>query len=120
MTKTDRLNAGAVPRYLAILVAAVLRLSLLPATAFAADKPNNDDPCQGASVANKYLDRDQARDVHERNIDCVIFRNIAQGSTNSQGQQVYNPLREVTRGQMASFIAQTIDTCGYGGELLCN
>ena len=117
MTKTDRLNGGAVPRYLAILVAAVLGLSLLPATAFAAHNENNTDPCDGAPVANEYVDRSQARDVHERNIDCVIFRNIAIGSTNSQGQQVYNPLREVTRGQMASFVAQTLDAAGYQDRL---
>jgi len=114
LTGTDRIG-GVLPRYLAVLVAAVLGLSLFPAAANA--QQQTQDPCAGAPVANEYVDRDRARDVHERNIDCVIFRSIAVGSTNAQGQQVYNPLNPVTRGQMASFISQTLVAAGYDDQL---
>ena len=113
MTRTDRYG-GALPRYVAILVAAVLGLSLFPA---AASAQQSADPCEGAPVANEYVDRDQARDVHERNIDCILFRSIAVGSTNAQGQQVYLPLNPVTRGQMASFVANTLVSAGYDDQL---
>ena len=117
MTQFERNHGGTVPRYLAILVAAVLGLSLFPATANAAHNPANEDPCQGAPVANEYVDRNEARDVHENSIDCVIFRRISIGSSDSEGNSIYLPRSEVRRDQMASFIYNALVAAGYDDEL---
>jgi hypothetical protein len=55
--------------------------------------------------------RDDDGNVHERSIDCVIFNEIANGTSASD----YDPEVEVTRAQMATFIANLIDRSG--GEL---
>jgi hypothetical protein len=72
--------------------------------------------CEGAPVATAYVDRDDARDVHERSVDCVIARSIAIGSVKG-GQRVYEPIPEVSRGQMATFIINTLRAAGIDNEL---
>lgn len=72
--------------------------------------------CTGVPVATAYGDRSTARDVHERGIDCIIARVIAQGSVRD-GARVYRPLADVTRGQMATFILNTLRAAGIDQEL---
>jgi hypothetical protein len=74
------------------------------------------EDCSQAPVAAAYVDRDEAREVHKRSIDCVIDRSIAQGEVRD-GQRFYSPLAEVTREQMATFIANTLRAAGFDGEL---
>ena len=73
--------------------------------------------CEGAPIATAYSDRGDARDVHERSIDCVISRSIAIGSVKEGGQRVYLPTQDVTRGQMASFILNALRAGGIDAEL---
>jgi hypothetical protein len=81
-------------------------------------EPENLAPanCVGVPIATDYADRDQARQVHQRSVDCVIARTIAQGSV-SGGTKVYRPLEDVTRGQMATFILNTLRAAGRSSEL---
>jgi hypothetical protein len=72
--------------------------------------------CDGVPVASAYVDRDQARGVHQRAIDCVIARFIAQGSV-QDGELVYRPTEDVSRGQMATFILNTLRASGQDNEL---
>ena len=72
--------------------------------------------CDGAPIATAYADRDEARDVHLRSVDCVIARSIASGSVQEGGQRVYLPAEEVTRGQMATFIVNALRAGGVDAE----
>jgi hypothetical protein len=72
--------------------------------------------CSGVPVASAYGDRDEARAVHQRSVDCVIARFIAQGKV-EEGQRFYGPLEDVTRGQMATFLVNTLRASGFDGEL---
>jgi hypothetical protein len=53
-------------------------------------------------------DREEAREVHREAVDCVIHYNISKGTTAT----TYSPTIDVTREQMAGFIARTIDEAG--------
>ena len=72
--------------------------------------------CQDAPEASDYVDRDSARETHRRNVDCVIHVGIAVGSQRD-GRWRYAPLADVTRGQMASFIVNTLVAAGYDDRL---
>ncbi len=72
--------------------------------------------CAGVPAATGYTDRQEARDVHQRSLDCVIARAIAVGSV-EEGQRSYAPTAEVTRGQMATFILNTLRAAGIDHEL---
>ena len=109
-----------VPPVTALLIALALLVSVVvPAVPAMADGHNPDgvDPCADAPVFNEFVDRGDARDAHERSIDCVLYRSIAVGFADAKGDPVYYPLRELTRAQMATFIAQTLDAGGYGDRL---
>jgi hypothetical protein len=54
---------------------------------------------------------DISGNTHERAIDCIIWYEIAKGTSDTQ----YDPEFDVTRAQMASFIARLIER--GGGEL---
>ena len=73
------------------------------------------DACAEAPRSD-FVDRDEAREPHRPSIDCVDHTNIAQGRTENE-QRFYAPLESVTRGQMASFIIQTLQAAGYADEL---
>jgi hypothetical protein len=73
--------------------------------------------CDAAPVATGYADRDDAREVHQRSVDCVISRSIAVGSVQEGGQRVFLPAEDVTRGQMATFIVNTLRAGGIDAEL---
>ena len=108
----------AASRGVSIVLATLVVLSLLSPTALA-DRHNPDgvNPCEGAPILEEYVDREDARDTHERSIDCVVYRSIAVGVTDEQGATLYHPRREVTRAQMATFIAQALDAGGYTDRL---
>ncbi len=72
--------------------------------------------CDGAPTATAYVDRDEAREIHRRSVDCVISRSIAVGSV-EESQRVYRPSEDVTRGQMATFIVNTLRAGGIDAEL---
>ena len=69
------------------------------------------DVCDPAPVAADYVDRGQARSVHRPNVDCVIATEISVG-TATGGEKRYSPRTDVTRGQMASFIVNTLQAAG--------
>ncbi len=73
-------------------------------------------PCDDAPRAREYVDRDQARKVHQPSVDCAIFRNLAVGRT-VDGEKVFEPRRAVTRDQMATFIVNTLVEAGHGDAL---
>lgn len=51
---------------------------------------------------------DAGSGVHRPNVDCVVWYGVAQGTSPS----TYNPAGQVTRAQMASFIARMLDRSG--------
>jgi hypothetical protein len=53
-------------------------------------------------------DREAAREVHRPSIDCVLHYDIAKGTS----ETTYSPTNDVTRAQMASFIANAIRAAG--------
>jgi hypothetical protein len=71
--------------------------------------------CAGVPVATAYVDRATARDAHERSIDCVISRAIAVGAVRN-ATWYYEPLGDVTREQMASFIVNALRAAGVDTE----
>ncbi|MDP9405080.1 MAG: S-layer homology domain-containing protein [Actinomycetota bacterium] len=73
-------------------------------------------PCALAPEAVNYVDRDEAREVHRDNVDCVIFRSIAQGEKDGDTFR-YNPRQTVTRGQMATFIVNSLRAAGLDDRL---
>ncbi|MTV27747.1 S-layer homology domain-containing protein [Nitriliruptoraceae bacterium ZYF776] len=107
------------PRHSARLLASALALSLLvavPASARTADdrgvsartatsSPGCPDPAD-PQPAPRF--RDIAGSPHEANIDCVARWGIAQGT----GDRAYSPRRDVTRAQMATFVANLIRATG--------
>jgi hypothetical protein len=74
--------------------------------------PFGPDVCADAPQAD-VTDRARARTVHRANVDCVLHHDIAQG-TNAT---MYSPSMSVTRGQMASFVANTLGAAGFGAQL---
>ncbi len=92
--------------------ALALTVALVPATTGAVEGftnyrevPNN--ACGLDTPTAEFTDRNEATAVHQRSIDCVADQGIASGR---EGR--YHPGEPVTRGQMASFIAQTLETAG--------
>lgn len=55
-----------------------------------------------------FPDRGEAVATHRRNVDCVAHLGIAEGSGGR-----YLPAGTVTRGQMASFVARTLEAAGH-------
>ena len=103
---------------LTVAVCLALGWTLIGSPALAdSHNPNNIDPCADAPEFNEFVDRGDAREAHRRSIDCVLYRAIAEGYSDAKGDPIYYPLRELTRAQMASFVAQTLDAGGYGEDL---
>lgn len=69
------------------------------------EAPN--DACGTDTPAAAFADRQRAAETHQRNIDCVADQGIAVGRDGR-----YFPAERVTRGQMASFIARTLEAAG--------
>jgi hypothetical protein len=86
---------------------------LLPATASATshgftnhrEVPN--EACDLDTPVADFPDRDRASEAHRRSIDCITELGITQGRDGE-----YQPDAHVTRDQMASFIARTLEAAG--------
>ncbi len=63
-----------------------------------------DDSCPPAKVPEDNFTDVPSGNPHELAIDCIVWWKIASGTTSS----TYGPTRDVTRAQMATFIAKTI------------
>jgi hypothetical protein len=83
----------------------LLTLIPLSGVADAAPPPAQDTStfCQNVPPDNPFTD--VGAGVHHNNILCLAFAGITQGTTPT----TYSPNNSVTRGQMASFIARSID-----------
>lgn len=55
-----------------------------------------------------FPDRDAAAVTHRRSIDCVAHLGVAEGRGGA-----YHPHETVTRGQMASFVARSLEAAGH-------
>jgi hypothetical protein len=71
--------------------------------------PNN--ACGQATPPAAFPDRGAVPPTHQRSVDCVAEHDVAEGDETG----AYRPQEPVTRGQMASFVARTIEAAG--GEL---
>jgi hypothetical protein len=93
---------------------ACLSAALLAPTANAQEQrpPNHREvpnaACGQDTPQAAFPDRDAAAETHRRNVDCVAARGVAQGSDGA-----YQPLETVTRAQMASFVARTLEAGGH-------
>jgi hypothetical protein len=90
--------------------ALAMLIALVPGTASAQENhrgvPNA--VCDEGTPQAAFSDRASADEVHRRSIDCVAAMDIAEGS-----EGAYWPDAGVTRGQMASFIARTLESAGH-------
>jgi hypothetical protein len=68
-----------------------------------------DNSCPSGQVPSAGFTDVPSNNVHKDSIDCVVWWKVANGT----GPGTYNPGGVVNRGQMASFIARTLDatTC---------
>jgi ribosomal protein S19E (S16A) len=66
-----------------------------------------DTACPSGMPTGAFSDVDPAS-PHARAIDCVAWRDIAEGT----GGGRFSPTRDVTRAQMASFVARMIEVTG--------
>jgi SpoIID/LytB domain protein len=64
--------------------------------------------CPSSQVTRGAFDDVQAGSAHALAIDCVAWRDIASGT----GPRQFSPALDVTRGQMASFVARMITAAG--------
>ena len=69
-------------------------------------------PCDPAPTA-EISDRDVVREVHRPSVDCVIHTHISVGV----GDGRYGPAGVVTRGQMATFLVNTLQAAGAAARL---
>jgi hypothetical protein len=102
------------PILVTVAASVALVLALLPfATAAHAhrDAPNN--ACDENTPAAVFDDRDEAAEVHRRNLDCVAALGIAQGRPAADGGRQYDPREAVLRDQMASFVARMLEAAGH-------
>ncbi|MFA9446422.1 S-layer homology domain-containing protein [Egicoccus sp. AB-alg6-2] len=67
--------------------------------------PNNG--CGTETPVAAFPDRSDASSAHQRNIDCVAHQGVAEGRDGR-----YHPGERVTRAQMASFVARTLEAAG--------
>lgn len=83
-----------------------------PASAQEQAPPNHREApnaaCRHDTPQAGFSDRGDAAQTHRRNIDCVAHLGIAEGRAGA-----YRPLETVTRGQMASFVARTLEAGGH-------
>jgi hypothetical protein len=68
--------------------------------------------CANAPVAS-VTDRADAQSVHRESVDCVISTAISVGIDDNR----YGPSQPVTRGQMASFVVNTLRAAGLAPKL---
>lgn len=100
-------------RHVAIVAATALLFPLLPLGAMAGahrDAPNN--PCDPDTPPAGFTDRGAIDDVHRANVDCIASLGVAEGRDGPTGLE-YAPDATVLRGQMASFVARSLEAAGH-------
>jgi hypothetical protein len=105
-------------RRLALTASAGIVLTLLPVTTAGAETfIDPDDRCLPPLPGQPdeevppapVADRDQITPVHQPSVDCLFEEGIATGFTNG----TYGPMQSTTRGQMATFIINSLLAAGY-------
>jgi hypothetical protein len=101
-------------RALGALAAGALALPFLASPALAAPGDTPTPPVRDISAfcsnpTSAQFSDVQSTDVFALAIRCIATAGITQGNPQGIGADKYGPLLEVTRGQMASFIARMID-----------
>jgi hypothetical protein len=105
-------------RRLALTASAGIVLTLLPVTTAGAETfIDPDDRCLPPLPGQPdeevppapVADRDQITPVHQPSVDCLFEEGIASGFTNG----TYGPMQSTTRGQMATFIINSLLAAGY-------
>lgn len=112
---TATIDRSVLTRGLTVLAAAVLAMTLfLPVTPASAqvDLLEPGDVCVVDAPKAPYADRDKIANVHVLSVDCTFELKISRGDMRN-GERVYMPLKSTTRGQMASFVVQTLEAAGY-------
>lgn len=98
-------GAGTVVLLLAAVLAAVLGAQSAASAARAAEARSIDSACREAAQQVGRFDDVPAGSVHAGAIDCLWTYGIVQGRTGT----TYGPNAEVTRQQMATFVAGTLE-----------
>ena len=116
MTTTSRTRASRPNRSLrrlALATSAGIALTMLPVTGIAGAETFTDpnDRCLPDADAPPAMvaDRAQIDDVHKPSVDCLY----AMGITNGTTATTYSPKAPTTRGQMATYIVQSLQAAGY-------
>ena len=109
-TTTSNLGRGTRSALVATVVAALL-LALLPASQAEARDPYNRGIGNGCSSEARNFDPflDRPSGTHGGPVSCIAFFGVTEGRLTSGGAYQYDPHSSVTREQMASFIARTIN-----------
>jgi hypothetical protein len=111
---TDIRDRRVLPALVAVVVAAFLVIPMVTSAPMVrAQSQEQEDPCEGVPRST-FEDRNEADEVHRRSIDCVDFYDISSGDASGR---YFRPNRQVTRGQMATFIINTLEAAGLGGRL---
>lgn len=71
------------------------------------------DGCPPDTDEAGYSDRATIADVHRRGVDCATLRGIVRGAADGG----FRPRAVVDRGQMATYVAQVLDTADGGRRL---
>lgn len=106
-------------RRLALTASAGIVLTLLPSVGSAGAETFTDpedrclpplpgQPDEGVPPA-PFTDRDQITPLHQQSVDCLAEEGIATGYTDG----TYRPMQPTTRGQMATFIINSLLAAGY-------
>lgn len=110
---TDIRDRRILPALVAIVVAAFLVIPMVTSAPLVnAQSQEEEDPCEGVPEST-FDDRDEADEVHRRSIDCVDHHGISSGD----GTGSFLPNRLVKRGQMATFIIQTLEAADLGDRI---
>lgn len=109
---TNHARPGSVARMAVLLVIVSLFAALLPPSeASAQTPPYNRGINRACSSEARGFDpfRDVSSGTHVPAINCIAFFGVSQGRLASNGTYVFDSLTPVTREQMASFIARTMN-----------
>lgn len=68
--------------------------------------------CAEPAPPAAFADRDAVDDAHRANVDCLAALGLIRGRTSPDGRMVFAPHEAVTRAQMASFVARTLEADG--------
>lgn len=99
-------------RHRALLAAATAVIVAVPGIASAQSFTPGDDPCLGDPPPAPVTDRDEVIATHVEAVDCGFDNGIFVGRVTTEGRE-FDPEEPLSRGQMASIIAQALEHAGY-------